>query len=105
MNMKWHDPFSKYTEEYLNKQGIWEEYDDEVAEKKKERATTDQLIISNEVVTNSVIGTIEDSNIESDKTIDPIDTPPIVSDEEADLYKSLQDIPDEETSVDDIKKI
>ena len=63
MNMKWHDPFSKYTEEYLNKQGIWEEYDDEVAEKKKERATTDQLIISNEVVTNSVIGTIEDSNI------------------------------------------
>ena len=89
MNMKWHDPFSKYTEEYLNKQGIWEEYDDEVAEKKKERATTIPLNISvNEIV--GEVGTIDNPGT-VDINIDPITEPPAVSVDEAETYKDLQD--------------
>jgi hypothetical protein len=89
MNMKWHDPLGKYTEEYLNKQGIWEEYDDEVAEKKKERATTIPLNISvNEIV--GEVGTIENPGA-VDINIDPITEPPVVGQEEADTYKDLQD--------------
>ena len=89
MNMKWHDPFSKYTEEYLNEQGIWEEYDDEVAEKKKERATTIPLNISvNEIV--GEVGTIDNPGFEVDPDVVPLINPPVVEDAEAETYKDFQ---------------
>ena len=89
MNMKWHDPSSKYTEDYLNKQGIWEEYDDEVAEKKKERATTIPLNISvNEIA--GEVGTIDNPGFEVDPDAVPLVTPPVVEDTEAETYKDFQ---------------
>ena len=90
MNMKWHDPFSKYTEEYLNKQGIWEEYDDEVAEKKKERATTVPLNISVDEIAGEV-GTIDNPGFEVDPNVVPLINPPVVEDAESETYKELQD--------------
>ena len=64
-------------------------YDDEVAEKKKERATTIPLNISvNEIV--GEVGTIDNPGT-VDINIDPITEPPVVSVDEARSYKDLQD--------------
>ncbi len=89
MNTKWHDIGDKYIEgcEYLEQ--YWEEFDDEVEEAKKEASTTVPLDISvNEIV--GEVGTIDDvATVDVD--VEPITEPPLVSEDEADSYKEIQD--------------
>jgi hypothetical protein len=89
MNTKWHDKGEKYIEgcEYLEQ--YWEEFDGEVEEAKKEASTTVPLDISvNEIV--GEVGTIDDvATVDVD--VEPITEPPLVSEDEADSYKEIQD--------------
>ena len=67
----------------------WEDFADTVEYEKKEASTTVALNISAEEIVGEV-GTIENPG-EVDPTIEPIDKPPVVSQQEADSYKELQD--------------
>ena len=61
----------------------------EVEEAKKEASTTVPLDISvNEIV--GEVGTIDDV-VEVDANVEPIVEPPLVSEDEADSYKEIQD--------------
>ncbi len=88
MNKKWHDSYDKYTEKNLDPM-YWEDFADTVEYEKKEASTTVALNISAEEIVGEV-GTIENPG-EVDPTIEPIDKPPVVSQQEADSYKELQD--------------
>jgi len=89
MNTKWHDKGEKYIEGCKYLEQYWEEFDDEVLEAKKEASTTVPLDISvNEIV--GEVGTIADAGT-VDVEIEPIIEPPVVSEDEAETYKDLQD--------------
>ena len=89
MNTKWHDKGEKYIEGCKSLEMYWEEFDDEVLEAKKEASTTVPLDISvNEIV--GEVGTIADAGT-VDVEIEPIIEPPVVSEDEAETYKDLQD--------------
>jgi len=89
MNTKWHDKGEKYIEDCEYLEQYWEEFDDEVLEAKKEASTTVPLDISvNEIV--GEVGTIADAGT-VDVEIEPIIEPPVVSEDEAETYKDLQD--------------
>ena len=89
MNPKWHDKGEKYIEGCKYLEQYWEEFDDEVLEAKKEASTTVPLDISvNEIV--GEVGTIADAGT-VDVEIEPIIEPPVVSEDEAETYKDLQD--------------
>ena len=89
MNTKWHDIGDKYIEDCENLEQYWEEFDDEVEEAKKEASTTVPLDISvNEIV--GEVGTIDDV-VTVDVEVEPITEPPLVSEDEADSYKEIQD--------------
>lgn len=88
MNKRWHDYREKYSEEKLDSM-FWEDFNDNVADEKKEASTTVPLNISAEEIVGEV-GTIEDPG-EIDPSIEPINEPPVVSEEEAESYKELQD--------------
>tara|TARA_R110001606_G_scaffold301658_1_gene449233 strand:+ start:244 stop:1176 length:933 start_codon:yes stop_codon:yes gene_type:complete len=88
MNKKWHDNREKYSEEKLDPI-YWEDFNDNVEYEKKEASTTVALNISAEEIVGEV-GTIENPG-EVDPTIEPINEPPVVSQQEADSYKELQD--------------
>jgi hypothetical protein len=89
MNTKWHDIGDKYIEGAESLNVYWEEFDDEVEEAKKEASTTVPLDISvNEIV--GEVGTIDDV-VEVDTNVEPIVEPPLVSEDEAESYKEVQD--------------
>ena len=89
MNTKWHDKGEKYIEGAESLNVYWEEFDDEVEEAKKEASTTVPLDISvNEIV--GEVGTIDDV-VEVDTNVEPIVEPPLVSEDEAESYKEVQD--------------
>ena len=89
MNTKWHDKGEKYMEGCESLEIYWEDFDDTVEYEKKEASTTVPLDISvNEIV--GEVGTIDDV-VEVDANVEPIVEPPLVSEDEADSYKDLQD--------------
>ena len=88
LNKRWHDSRDKYDEEKLDPM-CWEDFNDTVEYEKKEASTTVALNISAEEIIGEV-GTIENPG-EVDPTIEPINKPPVVSQQEADSYKELQD--------------
>ena len=88
MNKKWHDNREKYSEENLDPI-YWEDFNDGAEWEKKEASTTVALNISAEEIIGEV-GSIENPG-EVDPTIEPINHPPLVSQQEADSYKELQD--------------
>jgi hypothetical protein len=92
MNLRWHDNYEKYSESNPDANAMkdyWEEFDYAVEDAKKEASTTVPLNISvGEIV--GEVGTIENPG-EIDPTIEPINQPPVVSEEEAESYKEFQD--------------
>ena len=89
MNTKWHDKGEKYMEGCESLEIYWEDFDDTVEYEKKEASTTVALNISAEEIIGEV-GTIENPG-DVDPAIEPIVEPPVVSQQEAESYKELQD--------------
>ena len=88
LNKRWHDSYDKYDEDQLDSI-YWEDFAENVDYEKKEASTTVPLNISADEIVGEV-GTIENPG-EIDPTIEPINEPPVVSEQEADSYKELQD--------------
>jgi len=88
MNRRWHDSYDKYDEDQLDSI-YWEDFADNVEYEKKEASTTVPLNISADEIVGEV-GTIENPG-DVDPSIEPINEPPVVSEQEADSYKELQD--------------
>ncbi|MHA1290634.1 MAG: hypothetical protein ACTSPB_24885 [Candidatus Thorarchaeota archaeon] len=88
MNRRWHDSYDKYDEDQLDSI-YWEDFADNVEYEKKEASTTVPFNISADEIVGEV-GTIENPG-DVDPSIEPINEPPVVSEQEADSYKELQD--------------
>ena len=89
MNRRWHDPQDKYAEGAEDMKMFWDDFADNVEYEKKEASTTVPLNISAEEIVGEV-GTIENPG-DVDPAIEPIIEPPVVSEEEAESYKDIQD--------------
>jgi hypothetical protein len=87
-NRRWHDSYDKYDEDQLDSI-YWEDFAEQVDYEKKEASTTVALNISAEEIIGEV-GTIENPG-DVDPAIEPIVEPPVVSQQEAESYKELQD--------------